>query len=168
MPIRTTLIAAAIATAFVPASVAPARAADRDDIARILGGAAALAIIGSAVNAARDTDHDRDKRRVVIRDRDRDDHRFRDRDRRHHVRPGHRGRILRHESRRTLPARCLRRVETRHGRDARLLGTRCLLRNGVAAYRLPDACRQLVRLRGGVHQAYDARCLRKRGYRFRG
>jgi len=71
----------------------------------------------------------------------------------------------RDQRRALLPVDCLRRFETDRG-VRRLVGERCLERNGVRTARLPDTCEVRVRTGRGIRDAYLAGCLERAGYRF--
>ncbi|TDL81582.1 hypothetical protein E2L08_05550 [Palleronia sediminis] len=63
-----------------------------------------------------------------------------------------------------LPVSCLHRAEERHATRT-VFGAQCLSREYRHADRLPDRCRTTARVFGKDRRAYDARCLRDRGYR---
>lgn len=80
----------------------------------------------------------------------------------HHHQP--KARKLPHRvSRKVLPGKCLRRLDTRHG-QRRILGGRCLDNNFRHVNSLPGSCYREVRSRGRLHHGYGARCLRNKGY----
>lgn len=137
------IVGAAIAVTAL--SAAPARA-DSDDIARFIAGIAALAIIGAAIEDARD-----DPAPVVRRQ----------------VNPRHYSVAPRpvppRVSRKVLPGECLRNVRTRDG-EARVFTQRCLNNNYRHASQLPRACARQFRTDRGVRWGYRPRCLRDRGY----
>jgi len=145
------------ATAVATLSPAPARA--NEDIGKVLAGLAALAIIGAALNDARD-----DTPPVVHR------HRY----------PYPTGPVVRPHDRRPapvsprplpsgvtrydLPQQCLRKFDAYRG-NTRLFGLNCLQRNYRHVNQLPYACRvQFGNGRQG-HVGYEPVCLRERGYR---
>lgn len=63
-----------------------------------------------------------------------------------------------------VPARCLRRHQTGHGR-VKMFALRCLERNDVNVNRLPDRCFAKVRtVENQRRRGFRARCLRRAGY----
>lgn len=148
----------AISTTLATFSAAPARAATEEDIAKILGAAATLFIIGKAIENNRDRDRDDKKKKntvvhhnkpvikeyrtipqVVPRD----------------VRPHH-SRVA------ALPQRCVRRITG--GNVRRVVMGPCLQRHYSSAKPLPRACRMTVATKRGERRAYALPCLRHRGY----
>ncbi len=135
-------------------SAAPARAADPHDI---LGGIAALAIIGAAINHY-DKKRDRERQRT-----------YQPPVTRNHPQYNHGGprlparplpdRVARYD----LPSQCLRQFDSLGRRP--VLGSRCLERNYRWAHKLPRGCEVVVREGRGNRRAYDTRCLRQQGYR---
>ena len=154
-----TVLAASIAiTGF---SSAPARASD-DNLAKFLFGAAALAIIGTAISNQDNDGSYTDNNRVDRRD-GRQDH-----DRVVRPRPvdrGDRDHSDRHRPRRVkaLPSSCLRVFKNWDGR-VRMMGKRCLERRYDYVSSLPRACRVKVQTDVGKRRGYQVRCLKKRGY----
>ncbi|MEM1006103.1 MAG: hypothetical protein AAF496_02155 [Pseudomonadota bacterium] len=146
-------IALIVATAITitGVSVSQARAADTGDI---LGGLAAIAIIGAAVNH-----YNKEKRK--------------DREaaarqntpvytapqiNRHKVKP-----LPRRVARYDLPQRCLR---THEGYGQRpVLGTQCLDRHYKHANSLPEQCKIGFWNGKKIRRAYEPACLRQQGYR---
>ncbi len=126
------LAASLTVTAF---ATAPARAADQDDIARLLFGAAALVIIGKAIQDNRKKDKPRAK-------------------------PAPPAPALPL----TVPPRCLRTLETRDGL-VRYIDRDCAWRTVQRPRRLPDACLDRYRSYQGTALGYGARCMRARGWR---
>jgi len=145
------ILSAALALTGLTAN--PARA-DSDDIAKWIAGAAALAIIGSAI-ANRDDD---DRRRAVTRNRG--FHHDYDRGRYHRKHD----RRFKHSNRnqRLLPLRCHVREFSRHGRIGGF-DRRCLHRNYGHFNALPHQC--AVRVGGRSRVIYRDRCLHRHGYR---
>ena len=137
-------IAALSAAALAPS---PARAASEEDIARILAGLAALAIVGKALS---DRDRDDDDKPPVIAP-----HRSKPKD---HYRP-------RHDAK-TVPVRCLRTYETRQG-VRRVVMRDCAERTVAEPWELPRQCLLRVQTRHGPAEAYGGRCMRQHGYRLR-
>lgn len=138
-----------IATVAITAvSAAPARASDRD-LARVLAGLAALAVIGKAI-------HDRNKN-----DR-------KDRVTQSYVAPRQHALNPRplpdRVARKTLPAQCLRDTRGPNGHTRRVLSARCLDRNFSYSRDLPRGCARQIETQRGWRWAYGARCLRNNGY----
>jgi len=133
-----TVLAASIA--FTGMSTAPARA-DSGEIGRLLLGAGALFIIGSAISNS-----NRDRDRVVTRRNDPVIHQPR-------VQP---------RFRRVLPGDCLRRNQWDNG-PSRYFGRNCLSRR-VEIRRLPRQCKRTVWTNRGQRTVFAARCLRKNGW----
>lgn len=71
--------------------------------------------------------------------------------------------VKRKASRRALPQKCLRSVETRRG-SARYFGLRCMEKTFRHVGRLPQACERRIRTDRGVRYGWGARCLRQNGY----
>lgn len=144
---RTLMSAMLAATlALAPVGAAPAHAGN-NDLNRILGGVAAVIILGATY------DHLRDRR-----NRDKPAARP-DRDDRHpdRYRPDHSSRIV--------PEQCLRTSKTRHGTE-RYFAEPCLRRAMRNVNRLPQACAFEVRGRKGRSViGYAPRCLRDYGWR---
>lgn len=156
--IAAVLSASLVVTAF---AAAPARA-DEKDIARLVGTAATLFIVGSAIAQARDDDNHDNTVRVHQTWPPRSD-RFppafgqRDRDQRWRApsRQSH--------SRNALPQRCVQNVT--FGRNRQIVSKSCLKQTGIKASRLPQRCEIEFRIRGEKRKAYLAHCLREAGYR---
>ncbi|MGB1234698.1 MAG: hypothetical protein ACPG5U_03070 [Planktomarina sp.] len=63
-----------------------------------------------------------------------------------------------------VPARCLRRHQTRHG-QVKMFALRCLERSDVNVNRLPDRCFAKVRtVENQRRRGFRARCMRRAGY----
>ncbi|MCL3881409.1 hypothetical protein [Marivita sp. GX14005] len=142
-----------VSTAIAGFSATPAKAASEEDIARILGAAATVFILGKAIQNTRD-DRDKDRRKKAK-------HRYRYEDRAlPKVVPRHR-----HQNHRIapLPRKCVRRIEGGH--VARVAMAGCLKRNYRSARALPRHCRMRVETRRGPKRAYALPCLRQSGYR---
>ncbi|MFP4044799.1 MAG: hypothetical protein ACLFTP_09580 [Rhodosalinus sp.] len=140
-------LVAAAALAAGALAPSPARAASEEDIAKILAGLAALAIVGKALS---DRDRDDDDKPPVIAP-----HRPKPKD---HYRP-------RHDAK-TVPVRCLRTYETRQG-VRRVVMRGCAERTVAEPWKLPRQCLFRVQTRHGPAEVYGGRCLRKSGYRLR-
>ncbi|MBK1635898.1 hypothetical protein [Rhodovulum adriaticum] len=139
-------LAPALAAALFVTPLAPKPAqADQEDLARALFGAAAVFIL---IEAFDDDDRDyRGNRPAHVR---------------HGPPPRHRG-YYAPAHRRYVPASCVQRVKTHHGK-VRFVSKRCLRRSGVA---LPQAGQ--IRLRGprGEMTGYRLKRLESAGYRVR-
>lgn len=135
-----TLLAATIAVTSV--STAPARA-DSGEIGRLLLGAGALFIIGSALS---NNNRQRDRDEVVTRRRD---------EPRHRVQP----------RRKVVPSACLR-VNRSDSGPRRYFGRRCLSNNMRQVNRLPNYCKRNIWTNRGQRTVFAARCLRKDGWVF--
>lgn len=151
-------IALIVSTAFIVTgfSASQARAADAKDI---LGGLAAIALIGAAVhqynkNKARDRDQYVTRRYEPPRQQH-----VRPHSRPHHVRPLP-ARVARYD----LPQRCLRHYEGYPGKHP-LLGPKCLKKHYRHAGSLPQSCKVGFWNGSAVRHAYEPRCLRQKGYR---
>lgn len=135
---------------------APARAANNDDVAKFIGAAAALFIIGSAIENSRSK-----KKKAEVRTHTPQ----------HKAIPQVQPRNKQHKklyeaTRRAkppLPSNCLRKVSG--AKTKYIMGQRCLNRNYTSARPLPNQCRMNVRgTNGKIRSAYSVRCLRNKGY----
>ncbi|MEM9551936.1 MAG: hypothetical protein AAGA05_12220 [Pseudomonadota bacterium] len=144
------IVSTAIAiTAF---GTAPARA-QGEDVAKIIAGLAALALIARAVEKANDDDDDRSDRHVT--------HNHYNYKRRSTPNPRPLPKAV---SNRVLPAECLRRVDNRSGRY-RILGRECISNRWGNPDRLPSACAARISTSDGLRRGYRPQCLRNHGYR---
>lgn len=141
---------------------APARA-DTNDVAKVLAGLAAIAILGKAIDDARD-------RPDVYVNRGHS-----------HYNNGNPGYIRRHTDNRgyngnprplpnsvksrDLPRGCLINVDVPGRRDQQLYGARCLENNYAHARSLPRACRADLRNGNRTRATYKPGCLHQHGYR---
>lgn len=150
------IVATAIAITGVSAS--QARAADTGDI---IGGLAALAIIGAAVNH-----YQKQNRKQVEVSR----HQYKPKPqyvyprakkpvKKHHVRP-----LPKRVARYDLPQRCLRTFDA-YSKKRPLLGPNCLKRHYKYANNLPYQCKVGFWNGKTVKRAYEPTCLRQKGYR---
>lgn len=124
---------------------APARASDQD-LARVLAGLAALAIIGKAIHDR--NDKDRASKDYVETPR-------------HGIKPRP---LPNRVARKNLPGQCVREVRGNHGNTRRVLSARCLERNYLYSSELPRGCARQVETQRGWRWACGARCLRHNGY----
>ena len=159
--ILTTVLAATLSLTSLPA---PVQAGDAEDVARILGAAATLFIIGKAIEQSRD--HKADKKKAEKK-KDRPPQIVRqDPLPRVIGRPGGHDGYRDRPRLAPLPQQCLLRVS---GADTKfVMGERCLSRNYASARPLPQACRTPVQTNRGVRPAYSVRCLRGQGYQVAG
>ncbi|WP_052265287.1 hypothetical protein [Ruegeria sp. ANG-R] len=136
-------------------SASQARAADTRDI---LGGLAAIAIIGAAVNhyhqeKKRDEEAERRKRHK------RAEAKAKKAKKKHKVRPLP-NRVARYD----LPYRCMRTFNA-YSADRQLLGPNCLKKHYKHADSLPSQCKVGFWNGKKVKRAYEPACLRQKGYR---
>ncbi|MES0828015.1 hypothetical protein [Ruegeria sp. SCP11] len=150
------IVASAVAITGISAS--QARAADVEDI---LGGLAAIALLGVAV---KHFDDERKKNTVthnynhIYKAPQKHVHK-KPKQRPHHVRP-----LPERVARYNLPQRCLRKHKG-YSPKQRLLGKTCLSKHYKYSKSLPEQCK--VRFWDGekVKRAYHPGCLRQQGYR---
>lgn len=147
--ITTTIAAAAVALTSL--SVAPARA-DSDDAARALAALLGLVVIGKIIHDSNDDDE------VVTRRRPADPV-LRPHRRTVEPRP-----LPRRVHRKLLPQECFRSFDTRDGR-VRMFGRKCLEKRYDRVDRLPRRCARQIETYRGTRVGYEARCLRRKGYR---
>jgi hypothetical protein len=165
----------AAALALTPITVTPSKAADAEDIAGVLAGLVAIAVLSRALDddkpAARTTTTS--SARVAsgadsFWDEERDGYWVRDGrtwrfvpqhdDRKRHKK------TKRRADRKTLPEACLFTFETDRG-NYRAFSEHCLknrMRRDVR--HLPDHCERTIRTRRGNRDIYMARCLRRAGW----
>ncbi|RAP40024.1 hypothetical protein BYZ73_17185 [Rhodovulum viride] len=142
---RHRIIAPLLAAALVFGTVgaAPARAADGSDVAKALLGATALFVIVNGIDRHTGKADRHDRHHVAPAPPPRADRFWRDR------RP----------AARSVPARCISRVETRHG-SRQVASDRCLRQAGLRD--LPRHCALPGR---GKRDVYAMSCLADTGYR---
>lgn len=129
-------------------SAVPARA--DEDVAKVLAGLAALAIIGAAIKDSRDND----RKDYVSRQPN-------------YTPPAYKPRpVPSRVARYDLPAKCQR--EYRGFGDRKLLSNSCLQKNYRHAARLPQQCRVTFWNGKRNKTAYKSRCLTRQGYRITG
>lgn len=159
----TIIIAASMAVTGL--SAAPARA-DSEDVAKVIAGVTALAILGAAIAEAKDN-----KDRVVTRNLGhlRHDNRHRGNGRKlGHRRHGHDGArpLPDRVKRKLIPDACRVQARARHGQSIRGFGRWCLVRHYGYVNSLPRNCESRVRSRHGhMRTIYRGRCLYRHGYR---
>lgn len=158
---RKTLISAFVATALALTSAPqPVQAAEGDDLARILGAAATLFIVGKAIEQSKDRKKKQKAQKKAKAPKVA------------HATPlprviGPRGGHAQHPgyTRRRpppLPQQCL--LPVSGAKTRYVMGERCLSRNYASARPLPSACQMNVQTRRGIRPAYSVRCLRRQGY----
>ncbi len=165
---RLTATIAGLAIAGSLIAPAPARA-DGDDIAKVIVGIAAIAIIAKALDGRNDRDNlttvgsrrlgsieQYDGRRSIDGTIRRYDNKRYDNRRGPKARRGYK--------KHALPRTCLRVVETSRG-DRLAYGARCVNRNFRFASKLPGRCETVVRTRRGFRTVYGARCLKRDGWK---
>ena len=132
---------AAIAATGLSFSAAPARAGS-DDLAKVLIGATALVIIGSAI-AGKDKSSNNDY---------------------HVTRPSKPKPVKVHKARRkALTAACVRKHNTYDGK-VKVFGQRCLHKHYAYADSLPRHCKVRLSTYKGTKRGYSIPCLREEGY----
>lgn len=140
-----TMIATALSAAllFTPATVTPAQA--DEDVAKVIGGIAALVILNKVIN-------DRQDRREAAN---------RQATNRQIYRP-HRSQRRQQRHLKVAPQNCLREQWTHRG-YRQVYGARCMRNNAQVA--LPRDCLRRARTNDGPRRFYTKRCLRQNGWR---
>ncbi|WP_170364878.1 hypothetical protein [Ruegeria arenilitoris] len=140
----------ATAVAITGVSASQAKAADAHDI---LGGLAAIAIIGAAVNH-----YNKEKRKERVTRQNNYVHQPQN------VRPDHIRPLPRRVARYDLPQRCLK-TYNGYSKKRPLLGPNCLEKHYKHANSLPQQCKVGFWDGKKVKRAYEPACLRRKGYR---
>ncbi|WP_170459892.1 hypothetical protein [Ruegeria arenilitoris] len=140
----------ATAVAITGVSASQAKAADAHDI---LGGLAAIAIIGAAVNH-----YNKEKRKERVTRQNNYVHQPQN------VRPDHIRPLPRRVARYDLPQRCLK-TYNGYAKKRPLLGPNCLEKHYKHANSLPQQCKVGFWDGKKVKRAYEPACLRQKGYR---
>lgn len=140
----------ATAVAITGVSASQAKAADAHDI---LGGLAAIAIIGAAVNH-----YNKEKRKERVTRQNNYVHQPQN------VRPDHIRPLPRRVARYDLPQRCLK-TYNGYSKKRPLLGPNCLEKHYKHANSLPQQCKLGFWDGKKVKRAYEPACLRQKGYR---
>ncbi|WP_299948394.1 hypothetical protein [uncultured Ruegeria sp.] len=148
------IVATAVAVTGISAS--QARAADTRDI---LGGLAALAIIGAAVHHYQDEKREEEKKRRHKQQKKKAKKQAQKKIHKNHVRPLP-NRVARYD----LPQRCLRTFNA-YSKKHPLLGPNCLKKHYKHADSLPHQCKVGFWNGKKVKRAYEPACLRQNGYR---
>ncbi|UWR06836.1 hypothetical protein [Ruegeria sp. B32] len=140
----------ATAVAITGVSASQAKAADAHDI---LGGLAAIAIIGAAVNH-----YNKEKRKERVTRQNNYVYQPQN------VRPDHIRPLPRRVARYDLPQRCLK-TYNGYSKKRPLLGLNCLEKHYKHANSLPQQCKVGFWDGKKVKRAYEPACLRQKGYR---
>lgn len=142
-------------------SAAPARA-NNDDLARFLGAAATLFIIGKAIESH--NDKPRARAPAQTHPKPRPQAHQAPRPSQHSYGKPQRERAN-HIARRPapLPSGCM--FPVRRGDTRFAMGARCLNRHYTSSRPLPRACKIKTMTRDGHRKAYSVRCLRQNGYK---
>lgn len=125
-----------------------ARAADAEDIAKLLAGAATIYVIAKAAEQNKKSQSSKAKKEPVytrawsLRDK----------------------KLMNKRNRPFLPARCVLLPNRGKVKGNAVFGARCLNNHYKAADKLPRKCRTKVRTSRGTRNVYEAQCLRKRGF----
>ncbi len=152
----------ATAVAITGLSASKTRAADTGDI---IGGLAAIAIIGAAVNHYQKEKRDDDRRKKKAARKHKEvsrrqiDRHYAPNAKRHHAR-----RLPNRVARYNLPQRCLRTYRAYSGTRP-LLAPNCLNKHYKHANNLPQQCKVGFWNGKKVKRAYEPACLRQKGYR---
>lgn len=148
--IASVLVSAMAITGF---SAPRAQALSEDDLAKLIFGAATIAIIAKVI----DDQNDRKKAK-----------RSHPPQTAHNPKPHKPPVINPHRRNLVLPAHCKREFITPRGNNVRGFRQRCLERANYSTRHLPRDCRFSVNTRRGIGTVYGARCLRQSGYRVSG
>ncbi|WP_353475454.1 hypothetical protein PVT71_18020 [Salipiger sp. H15] len=163
--IAAVLAASVVVTGFTSA---PVRAADAQDVAKVLGGAALVYMIGKAVSEARAEDREKDKKEAKQQAwfHDPDPAPYLPRPYSFQPASDSRHELFAHSSqaqtRGVLPGACLRDVR---GERGQVLLRSCLRSAAVNTKALPDRCAKNMRLGKDKEHVFSAQCLEKAGWR---
>lgn len=152
----TSILIAAVTVTGISFAAAPARAGN-DDLAKLLFGATALAIVGTAIANGRESESTRSSKV------NKHVHAY---PKPGHVSP-HRPEAVRRKApvfSKSLPASCLRRHAVKGNHSVSLIGKRCVQNHYRHADRLPRHCQTRVQASTGAHSGYNMYCLRQNGY----
>lgn len=165
------ILAATLSIGLALPAATPAQAGDAEDVAKIVGGIAALYILSQAL----ENRNDRNVRRVAPVQRAqtysphvrlREPERFlHQRERRGIItstRPHQRPDRFRHDVR-LIPDQCYREIDTRRGVVAGY-SARCMQNRVARPGILPSQCISQVRTDRGIRNLYGPRCLRQQGW----
>ncbi|WP_420862037.1 hypothetical protein [Algirhabdus cladophorae] len=139
----------ALSIAVTGMTTAPVQA-DNGEMARIIAGFTALAIIGAAIHDSQNKSS-KTKKKYVHKPQVH-----------HQTRPIPKKHIT--SSRKVVPSSCLRNLKTKNG-VRRGFGQGCLQRNYKYSSSLPHFCKTTVRSKGKLRTIFSAQCLRNQGYR---
>ncbi|MBE9639298.1 hypothetical protein [Salipiger mangrovisoli] len=168
--IAAVLAASLVVTGF---SAAPTRAAEAKDVAKVLGGAALVYMIGKAVSDARAEDRERDRKEKEKKKaqqaaaqelawRNRDPAPYLPRPYTFEGRPAQAGQPSHGGPQGVLPASCLRDVR---GERGQVMQRACLRDAAVRTEALPDRCSKKIRIGKDKERVFSAECLQKAGWR---
>ena len=119
--------------------------ADNNDFGRIVGGIAALAILGAAIDAANDNNNHPSRGLTVIN-------------------PGH-APVRGHTNVVRLPSQCRHVFHTQHGPRA-FFARHCTRTHFARPHLLPGNCLRQIRLSHGPRAFYAGPCMRRAGFHF--
>ncbi|WP_226628005.1 hypothetical protein [Alloyangia pacifica] len=163
------LAASLIVTGF---NAAPARAAEPQDVAKVLGGAALIYIIGKAVSEARADERKREKEEKEKKKAQQETHwrapnpaPYLPRPYSFEGRPGQSQFQSHAQPRGVLPGACLREVR---GERGPVMQRSCLRSGAVRTDALPDRCRKKIRIGKDKEHVFSAQCLQQSGWRIAG
>ncbi|GIT91496.1 hypothetical protein JANAI62_19530 [Jannaschia pagri] len=154
----------------LPMTTAPARA-DAEDVAKVLGGLAALYVLKEAIDRRNDRRDHSATRNQTHRPGVHHHHRHRDgtwhrhsggnarhsHDHARHTPPRHNNRVNR------VPDRCARYLNTNRG-QVLAYGARCMQRHVARPGSLPPQCIRRVNTDRGLRTVYGRGCLRREGW----
>ncbi|MCA0940010.1 hypothetical protein LCM08_12960 [Salipiger pacificus] len=169
------LAASLVVTGF---SAAPLRAAEVQDVAKVIGGAALVYMIGKAVTEAREADRERDRKdkertKALQLQAAQQEHSWRAPDPAPYLprpysfegRPGQFSQSSHAQPQRILPGACLREVR---GERGSVLQRSCLRSAAIRTDALPDRCSKKIRIGKDKEHVFSAQCLEKAGWRIAG
>lgn len=169
------LAASLVVTGF---SAAPLRAAEARDVAKVIGGAALVYMIGKAVSEAREADRERDRKdkertKALQLQAAQQEHSWRAPDPRPHLprpyrfedRHGQFAQPSHARPKGVLPGACLREVR---GERGAVMQRSCLRSAAIRTDALPDRCEKKIRIGKDKEHVFSAQCLQKAGWRIGG
>ncbi|NDV99654.1 hypothetical protein [Salipiger sp. PrR002] len=141
-------------------SAASARAADAKDVAKVLGTAAVVYMIGKAVSEARADAREKDRKK-----RDKEQAQFHAADPTPYLPRPYQFEPQRPQVRGVLPGTCAREVR---GARGEVMLRSCLRSAAVRTEALPDRCKSDVRVGNDRERAFSVQCLETSGWRVAG
>ncbi|SDG51340.1 hypothetical protein [Alloyangia pacifica] len=163
------LAASLVVTGF---SAAPSRAAEARDVAKVIGGAALVYMIGKAVSEARAEDRERDKKKEAQKKAQQEAQWRAENSAPYLPRPyvfdnraGQVAKSSQAQPRGVLPGTCLREVR---GERGAIMQRSCLRSAAVRTDALPDRCSKKIRIGKDKERVFSAQCLEKAGWRIVG